>query len=116
MVKRITAILLSSIFLFAGCSKKNIVKNIDGVKMFPASMYKDLGYKLGKCPTCTDLFYIEKGDIKVILTVGDRYIFVNRDGYLEKDKIVVKDGEVYIPLEALKILPDGEKIAKILGE
>ncbi|AFK94325.1 MULTISPECIES: hypothetical protein [Thermoanaerobacterium] len=115
-LRRFIAILLSSIFLFAGCSKKAIVKNINGVKMFPASVYKDLGYKLEQCPSCHNIFYITKGDTKVILTLNSGYIFVNKNGYIEKTNIIKKDGEIYIPVTALKELPDGRRIMKLIGK
>lgn len=115
-LKKFTAILISSIFLFAGCSKKAIVKNINGVKMFPASIFEDLGYKLEKCPSCPNIFYITKGDTKVTLTLNSGYIFVNKNGYIEKTNIIKKDGEIYIPVTALKELPDGRRIMKLIGQ
>jgi hypothetical protein len=115
-LKKFTAILFSSIFLFTSCSKKAIVKNIDGVKMFPASVYKNLGYKLEQCPSCHNIFYITKGDTKVTLTLNSGFIFVNKNGYIEKTNIIKKDGEIYIPVTALKELPDGRRIMKLIGK
>jgi hypothetical protein len=114
--RRFIAILFSSIFLFTGCSKKAIVKNINGVKMFPASIFEDLGYKLEQCPSCHNIFYITKGDIKVTLTLNSGFIFVNKNGYIEKTNIIKKDGEIYIPVTALKELPDGRRIMKLISQ